>query len=415
MDAIQRTLTGSSLEVLIDGVLAISMFAVMAIYNLRLTFVVLLVAVLYALLRWALFRPMREAVNEQLVFAAQQQTHFIEPARHSGDQAAHGRSRPPVALAERRGGHAQRQHPRADAHADLQDGELRLVRTGKRADRLAGRARGDGGGFSVGMLLAFFAYKLVFVSRLSNLIDKFTEFRLLDLHAERVADVALAAGEQRGQAVAPDLSKATWVVENLGFRYGPHDPFIFRNVSFTVDPGDSVALTGRSGAGKTTLAKVGWSAAGDRGASADRRPRHPRHRPDLLRTQLAAVMQEDYVFAGSITDNVSLFDPDADEARVAESLQAAALWDEVSRMPMGVDSLVGNTGSALSGGQRQRLLLARALYRKPKFLLLDEATSALDNEREQAVNQSVRNLGITSLIIAHRDSTVATAGKRVGL
>ena len=114
------------------------------------------------------------------------------------------------------------------------------------------------------------------------------------------------------------------------------------------------------------------------------------------------------------TDTQKVLDGDLD-GFVEASLKSAALWDEVSRMPMGVDSLVGNTGSALSGGQRQRLLLARALYRKPKFLLLDEATSALDNEREQAVNQSVRNLGITSLIIAHRDSTVATAGKRVGL
>jgi len=272
------------------------------------------------------------------------------------------------------------------------------------------------GGFSVGMLLAFFAYKLVFVTRLSNLIDKFTEFRLLELHAERVADVALAAGEQRGQAPAPDLSKATWVVENLGFRYGPHDPFIFRNVSFTVEPGDSVALTGRSGAGKTTLAKVvvGLLPATEGRVLIDGLDIRDIE-PTSLRAQLAAVMQEDYVFAGSITDNVSLFDPEADETRVADSLKAAALWDEVSRMPMSVDSLVGNTGSALSGGQRQRLLLARALYRKPKFLLLDEATSALDTEREQAVNQSVRNLGITTLIIAHRDSTVAMAGKRVGL
>jgi len=417
MDAIQRTLTGSSLEVLIDGVLAISMFAVMAIYNLRLTFVVLLVAVLYALLRWALFRPMREAVNEQLVFAAQQQTHFIESLR--GIQAI-----------KLHMGEADRLSRWQNAVVDTLNASIRaqtLTLTYKTASFALfglenvlivwlGAREVMAGGFSVGMLLAFFAYKLVFVTRLSNLIDKFTEFRLLDLHAERVADVALAAGEQRGQAVAPDLSKATWVVENLGFRYGPHDPFIFRNVSFTVDPGDSVALTGRSGAGKTTLAKVvvGLLPATEGRVLIDGLDIRDID-PTSLRTQLAAVMQEDYVFAGSITDNVSLFDPDADEARVAESLQAAALWDEVSRMPMGVDSLVGNTGSALSGGQRQRLLLARALYRKPKFLLLDEATSALDNEREQAVNQSVRNLGITSLIIAHRDSTVATAGKRVGL
>ena len=121
------------------------------------------------------------------------------------------------------------------------------------------------------------------------------------------------------------------------------------------------------------------------------------------------------MFAGSISDNVSLFDTEADGARVNESLKGAALSDEVTRMPMGTDSLVGNTGSALSGGQRQRLLLARALYRKPKFLLLDEATSALDTERERAVNQVVKNLGITTLLIAHRDSTVAMAGKRVEL
>ena len=82
---------------------------------------------------------------------------------------------------------------------------------------------------------------------------------------------------------------------------------------------------------------------------------------------------------------------------------------------MRIDTLVVNAGSVLSGGQRQRLLLARALYRQPKFLMLDEATSALDNAREATVNQVVKNLSITTLIIAHRDSTVAMAGKRVGL
>jgi ATP-binding cassette subfamily B protein RaxB len=417
MDAIQRTLTGSSLEVLIDGVLAISMFIVMAIYSVPLTLVVLLVALLYAVLRWALFRPMREAVNEQLVFAAQQQTHFIESLR--GIQAI-----------KLHMGEADRLSRWQNAVVDTLNASIRaqsLTLTYKTASFALfglenvlivwlGAREVMAGGFSVGMLLAFFAYKLVFVTRLSNLIDKFTEFRLLDLHAERVADVALAAGEVRGQAPAPDLSKATWVVENLGFRYGPHDPFIFRNVSFTVDPGDSVALTGRSGAGKTTLAKVvvGLLPPTEGRVLIDGLDIRDIE-PSSLRSQLAAVMQEDYVFAGSISDNVSLFDPEADAARVLESLRQAALAEEVGRMPMGVDSLVGNMGSTLSGGQRQRLLLARALYRKPKFLLLDEATSALDSEREQAVNQVVKNLGITTLLIAHRDSTVAMAGKRVAL
>ena len=417
MDAIQRTLTGSSLEVLIDGVLAISMFIVMAIYSLPLTLVVLVVALLYALLRWSLFRPMREAVNEQLVFAAQQQTHFIESLR--GIQAI-----------KLHMGEADRLSRWQNAVVDTLNASIRaqsLMLTYKTASFALfglenvlivwlGAREVMAGGFSVGMLLAFFAYKLVFVTRLSNLIDKFTEFKLLDLHAERVADVALAASETRGQAPAPDLSKATWIIENLGFRYGPHDPFIFRNVSFTVEPGDSVALTGRSGAGKTTLAKVvvGLLPPTEGRVLIDGLDIRDID-PASLRSQLAAVMQEDYVFAGSISDNVSLFDPEVDPSRVSESLRQAALMDEVERMPMGTDSLVGNMGSTLSGGQRQRLLLARALYRKPKFLLLDEATSALDTEREQAVNQVVKNLGITTLLIAHRDSTVAMAGKRVAL
>lgn len=417
MDAIQRTLTGSSLEVLIDGILAISMFIVMAIYSLPLTLVVLVVALLYAVLRWALFRPMREAVNEQLVFAAQQQTHFIESLR--GIQAI-----------KLHMGEADRLSRWQNAVVDTLNASIRaqsLTLTYKTASFALfglenvlivwlGAREVMAGGFSVGMLLAFFAYKLVFVTRLSNLIDKFTEFKLLDLHAERVADVALAASESRGQAPAPDLSKATWIVENLGFRYGPHDPFIFRNVSFTVEPGDSVALTGRSGAGKTTLAKVvvGLLPPTEGRVLIDGLDIRDID-PSSLRSQLAAVMQEDYVFAGSISDNVSLFDPEADAARVLESLRHAALSEEVERMPMGVDSLVGNMGSTLSGGQRQRLLLARALYRKPKFLLLDEATSALDTEREQAVNQVVKNLGITTLLIAHRETTVAMAGKRVAL
>lgn len=417
MDAIQRTLTGSSLEVLIDGVLAISMFIVMAIYSVSLTLVVLVVAALYALLRWALFRPMREAVNEQLVFAAQQQTHFIESLR--GIQAI-----------KLHMGEADRLSRWQNAVVDTLNASIRaqsLTLTYKTASFglfglenvlivWLGAREVMAGGFSVGMLLAFFAYKLVFVARLSNLIDKFTEFKLLDLHAERVADVALAASETRGQAPAPDLSKATWIVENLGFRYGPHDPFIFRNVSFTVEPGDSVALTGRSGAGKTTLAKVvvGLLPPTEGRVLIDGLDIRDID-PSSLRSQLAAVMQEDYVFAGSISDNVSLFDPEVDAGRVSESLRQAALADEVERMPMGADSLVGNMGSTLSGGQRQRLLLARALYRRPKFLLLDEATSALDTEREQAVNQVVKNLGITTLLIAHRDSTVAMAGKRVAL
>jgi ATP-binding cassette, subfamily B, bacterial CvaB/MchF/RaxB len=417
MDAIQRTLTASSVEVMIDGVLALSMLAVMLIYSPKLTLVVLIFAAIYALLRWALYRPLREALNEQLVFAALQQSHFIESLR--GVQAIKMYQGEPDRL-------ARWQNSVVDTlNATIRSQTLSLIYKTSNFVLFGiesvvviwfGANEVMSGMFSVGMLLAFIAYKLVFVTRLANLIDKVSEFALLNLHAERVADVALAEREAAGHAPAPDLSRARWVIENLGYRYGPQDAFIFRNVSFTIEQGETVALTGPSGVGKTTLAKVvlGLLPATEGRVLIDGIDIREID-PASLRAQIGAVMQEDYVFFGSIAENVSLFEPEMDQERIRDALRAAALLDDIERMPMRIDTLVVNAGSVLSGGQRQRLLLARALYRQPKFLMLDEATSALDNAREATVNQVVNNLGITTLIIAHRDSTLAMATKRVGL
>ncbi len=417
MDAIQRTLTASSVEVMIDGVLALSMLAVMLIYSPKLTLVVLVFAAIYALLRWALYRPLREALNEHLVFTALQQSHFIESLR--GVQAIKLYQGEPDRI-------ARWQNAIVDTlNASIRQQTLSLVYKTASFTLFGiesviviwfGANEVMNGSFSVGMLLAFIAYKLVFVTRLANLIDKVSEFALLNLHAERVADVALAEREHAGHAPAPDLSRARWDIENLGYRYGPQDAFIFRNVNFTIELGETVALTGPSGVGKTTLAKVvlGLLPATEGRVlinGVDIREIDPAS----LRGQIGAVMQEDYVFFGSVAENVSLFEPEMDQERIRDALKAAALLDDIERMPMRIDTLVVNAGSVLSGGQRQRLLLARALYRQPKFLMLDEATSALDNAREATVNQVVKELGITTLIIAHRDSTVAMASKRVGL
>ena len=295
-------------------------------------------------------------MHEQLIFTAQQQTQFIESLR--GIQTIK------LYMGE------------SDRLARWQNAVVDTLNASIRAQTLAltyrmasfalfglenvlifwlGAREVMDGGFSIGMLLAFVAYKLVFTSRLANLIDKFTEFKLLDLHGERVADVALASVERRGEAAAPDLARATWVIENLGFRYGPHDPFIFRNVSFTIEPGESVALTGRSGVGKTTLAKVvlGLLPATEGRVLIDGLDIRDID-PATLRAQIGAVMQEDYVFAGTISDNVSLFDAEVDAARVNEALVTAALAEEVARMPMGVETLVSNAtnGEACKGKVR---------------------------------------------------------------
>ena len=122
-------------------------------------------------------------------------------------------------------------------------------------------------------------------------------------------------------------------------------------------------------------------------------------------------MQDDQLFAGSVADNIAFGDSQPDTARVEAAARLAAVHDEIAAMPMGYHSLIGDMGTTLSGGQKQRVILARALYRKPRMLFLDEATSHLDVERERLVNEAVRRLRLTKIIIAHRPETIASADR----
>jgi ATP-binding cassette subfamily B protein RaxB len=249
------------------------------------------------------------------------------------------------------------------------------------------------------------------VTRAAGLIDKGIEFRMLRLHAERVADIALSSPERHLESAwdAP-LPKAEIEVRNVSFRYADGEPWILKNCSLVIPAGESVALIGPSGCGKTTLAKIILGLLEPRegevlyGGIEIRRLGLGRYR-----SQVGAVMQDDQLFAGSVADNIACFDHESNPLRVESAARLAAIHDDIARMPMGYQSLVGDMGSALSGGQKQRVLLARALYRKPSLLVLDEATSHLDIERERQVNAAVNRLAITRIVIAHRPETIACA------
>lgn len=133
------------------------------------------------------------------------------------------------------------------------------------------------------------------------------------------------------------------------------------------------------------------------------------------RKNIAAVMQEDQLFAGSIAENISFFDPTADYDKILACAESAGIKDDVLAMPMQFYTLVGDTGSTLSGGQKQRILLARALYTDPKILFLDEATSHLDLQKESEINKAIVALGITRIVIAHRQETAALADRIIYL
>ena len=129
----------------------------------------------------------------------------------------------------------------------------------------------------------------------------------------------------------------------------------------------------------------------------------------------ASVMQDDTLLSGSILDNIAFFDEQIDRARVYQVAKLAYIHDVIATLPMGYETLVGDMGSTLSGGQKQRILLARALYKQPKFLFLDEATSHLDCDNEKNINHSLRALNITQVIIAHRWETIRMADRVIDL
>jgi len=417
VQAIQRTLTVSAVEAVVDGVMAIATLVMMLLYSPVLALASLVAVAVYLVARTLAYGPFRRATETHLVAGARQQGHLLESLRGMQSLKVAGQQ-----------GH--RQGAYANLLADTVGTEISLGRLGLGfatasqavfgVERLLVIWLAAGlvldGRFSVGMLIAYLAYKDQFAVRVAGLIDKWMELRMLRLHGERLADIVLAEPEveaERRLPAALDVPDETGiVVDGLRFRYAEGEPEILRGCSFRIAPGESVAIVGPSGCGKTTLVKLmlGLLQPTSGTLRVDGRPLE-RIGLHEHRASVGAVMQDDQLFAGSLADNIALGDPEPDFARIETSARQAAVHDEIVAMPMAYHTLVGDMGSSLSGGQRQRVILARALYRRPRLLLLDEATSHLDVAREQQVNEAIRALRITRVLIAHRPETIASADR----
>jgi len=271
-----------------------------------------------------------------------------------------------------------------------------------------------GGGFSVGMIFAFMAYKTQFLQRGASLIDQIINFRMLSLHLERLSDIALS--DQDKSVMEPVIPAKVLggqiELRDVSYRYAPSEPLILDKLNLAVEPGAHIAITGPSGGGKSTLLKVLLSLVepDDGELLVDGQPLSQFGYKNF-REQIAAVLQEDSLFVGTLGENIALFEEDADIGRIVEAAKAASIHYDIEMMPMGYESMVGDMGTTLSGGQKQRLLLARALYRQPRILVMDEGTSHLDPALERQVNQSVASLGITRIIVAHRLETIVSASR----
>jgi ATP-binding cassette, subfamily B, bacterial CvaB/MchF/RaxB len=418
VQTMQKTLTTHFVEALLDGLLVVATLAMMAFYSLTLTAIVLAAVAAYALLRWAFFRPLRQATEETLVHEAQQASHFLESLRAVQSIKLFNRQ------ADRQARFMNRVVDAMNAGIATRKLELMfsvLHRLLFGLERVAvvwvGALLVMDQKFSVGMLFAFVAFKEQFAQRISALIDKSVELRMLRLQGERLADIVLAAPEDMGlQRLAERSPEARIDVRGVTFRYADNEADVLQGLTLNIEPGESVAIVGPSGGGKTTLLKLMLGIHAPQNGEV-RVGGLPLAQLGLAqwRAMVGTVMQDDALLTGSVIDNISFFDASPDVEWVMECARLAAVHDEIEAMPMGYHTLIGDMGASLSGGQKQRLLLARALYKRPQVLLLDEATSALDVERERVVNQNIRKLNLTRVIVAHRPETIASASRVVVL
>jgi ATP-binding cassette subfamily B protein RaxB len=415
---IQATITGGFVEAMLDGVMGSFAFVILTLYSVPLTCCISAAFIAYALLRALMYRRLWSVNEEQLVYGAKQQTELMESVR--GIQAIklagkqnERRFRLANATLEaaKRTMYSQRITLSFGAISQGIFGAQRIILVALGAYMTIQR------NFSAGMLIAFVAYADQFSTKMGSLIDKIIDLRMLRLHAERIADIALSAPEKHMQGFGEQHDVQPSIrIKGLSYRYSDSDPWIFKNLHAEIEEGETVAIVGPSGCGKSTLAKLilGLLEPND-GVIEVGGVDIYKYGLENYRRLVGAVMQDDQLFAGSIADNISFFDSDARMDDIVAAALSAAIHEDIESMPMRYESLVGDMGSSLSGGQKQRIILARALYRKPKILLLDEATSHLDVHRETQVNERIDSMNITRIVIAHRTETIRMAKSTINL
>jgi len=420
VNSIQEKISTDFVMGIVDGFMVIVTLIMMSVYSVTLTSIVLIALVLYIVIRVALYPIMKYQTQESIIAAAKEQSIFMESIRAILPIKIFGKE-------------SQRENIWQNCYADKLNTGIRLSKLGLIYQLIVGTLFGieqisitllgakmimDNEGFSIGMLIAYLAYRQRFVSKAQSLIEKIVQYQLVKVHLERVADIALTAPEKNYAKMdaANKIVYGSIKVQNLSFRYSEQDQYIFQNINFEIKAGEILAIIGPSGCGKTTLMKVllGLLVPSSGTILVDT---VDITKTDIrtYRSQVAAVMQEDVLLSGSIAENICFFDPKPDFNLIYTCAMLASIHEEILQMTMGYQSLVGDMGTALSGGQKQRILLARALYFKPKILFLDEATSHLDTNNEDLINQNIKQLGITRVIIAHRQETISIANKVINL
>lgn len=419
LNTLRETFTSSIVGALMDGIMVISVVVMMVLYGGWLTWVVLGFTAVYVLIRLLTYSTYRQLSEEELVRDARTRSYFMETLYGIATVKMQG-------MGERRGTH----------WLNL---EIDTINTGvkvTRMDLLFGGINSFIGAcdqivilwlgaslvidnhMTIGMFIAFSVFREQFADRVSSLTKFILQLRMISLHNERIADIAVHPQEERKPDILIDVAMrpVSLEINNLSYRYDSQSAPIFSGLCIRINPGESIAITGSSGAGKTTLMKVLCGLF---------EPNSGKVIVDGIEIKqlglnnyhkmIGCVMQDDKLFSGSIRENICGFDENEKEEWMIECARKCYIHDVILKMPMGYETLIGELGEGLSGGQKQRLFIARALYRKPGIIFMDEATSALDYESESFVNMAIKELNITRVIISHRKTTIESADRVISL
>ncbi|WP_406822519.1 peptidase domain-containing ABC transporter [Raoultella ornithinolytica] len=419
LDTLRATFTTSVVGAIMDSIMVVGVFVMMLLYGGYLTWIVLGFTTVYVLIRLVTYGYYRQISEETLVRGARASSYFMETLYGIATVKIQG-------MAERRGTHWL--NLKIDAiNSGIKLTKMDLFFGGintfvAACDQVAILWLGTGlvidNQMTIGMFVAFGSFRGQFSDRVASLTNFLLQLRMMSLHNERIADIVLHEKEEKKPEfdIVADMSPVSLETTDLSYRYDSQSAPVFSGLYLSVTPGESVAITGTSGAGKTTLMKVLCGLfEPDTGKVLVDGTDIRQLGINNYHRKIACVMQDDRLFSGSIRENICGFSEEMDEVWMIECARASYIHDVIMKMPMGYETLIGELGEGLSGGQKQRIFIARALYRRPGILFMDEATSSLDTESERFVNVAIKNMNITRVIIAHRESTLRTADRVISM
>ena len=420
LDQIREFITNKSVSVLIDLFFSTVFLVVMFVYSKILTFVVLVIVALIRILYITMTPELRSRLENKFQMSAQSNSYLVEAV--TGVQTV--KSLSIEGIMQKKWSDYLGRYVKAGFNLSIMSNFAgSLSNLFQKMMTIAilwiGVTLVIKNQLTIGQLIAFQMFANQFIAPVMRLVNLWNEFQQVLLGVDRLGDILNNPVEiTSSKAITLPKINGSVRLDKLSFKYSQNTPMVLNKIGLDIKAGQSIGLVGRSGSGKSTITKLiqklylpfeGTIYIDD----VDIRQMNP----IWLRNNIGVVLQENYLFSGTIRDNIAMPRPDAPIEMIIQASQISGAHSFISEMPEGYDTVVGERGSTLSGGQRQRIAIARALITNPKIIIFDEATSALDYESERVIMENLDKIkqGRTMFIIAHRLSTVKNCDLIVAL